>query len=335
MFKNNPKASIIIPTYNRAGIILKTLGSIQNQSYTNWECIIVDDGSTDDTENVVKKLKNKDNRFQFYSRPKHKKKGANACRNYGLELSKGDYIIWFDSDDLMHIEYIEMQIALLNKSEFNYSICKSNWVALNGKLIDGFRSNYLVSNDPINHYMQFVIFWPINAVCYKKVFLKHNCLRFDESLQQSQEYDFHVKVLLIDRNYAVLNKPLLTIVAGEDSISYAKYNTYAKIVSSIKVRQRFLDLSTTVDITHQTKLHLLNDMYRMFQQQTLERHFKASVYTALSYLRAHFKDLQITKQFFLKHLLPVILVTITYNLFGKGYYLFKKSNTFNYVKTIM
>ena len=83
-----PLISIIIPTYNRAQIIGETLDSLIAQTYANWECIAVDDGSTDNTDEVLVAYCNKDTRFQYHHRPKDKLKGPNSCRNYGFTRSK-------------------------------------------------------------------------------------------------------------------------------------------------------------------------------------------------------------------------------------------------------
>ena len=82
---NNPLVSIIIPTYNRAHFIGETLESVLAQTYHNWECIVIDDGSTDYTDELMEFYCEKDSRIQYYHRPSHKPKGANACRNYGFE----------------------------------------------------------------------------------------------------------------------------------------------------------------------------------------------------------------------------------------------------------
>ena len=103
----NQLVSIIIPTYNRAHLIGETLDSILAQTYTNWECIIIDDGSSDDTLEVIDNYIKKDNRFQYYRRPVERSKGPNVCRNFGYELSKGEYINWFDSDDVMLPTFLE------------------------------------------------------------------------------------------------------------------------------------------------------------------------------------------------------------------------------------
>jgi glycosyltransferase involved in cell wall biosynthesis len=91
---STPLVSIIIPTFNRASIINDTLDSILDQTYSNWECLVVDDGSTDETKKVIHNYALKDPRISALERPPEKSKGANSCRNYGLSLAKGDYVIF-------------------------------------------------------------------------------------------------------------------------------------------------------------------------------------------------------------------------------------------------
>lgn len=117
--------SIIIPTYNRAHLIGETLDSVLRQTYSDWECIVVDDGSTDETSEIVQCYLDKDSRFKYYLRPRIRPKGANACRNYGFELSKGEYIQWLDSDDLIGQEKITEQVALLEQKGVSFiATCK-------------------------------------------------------------------------------------------------------------------------------------------------------------------------------------------------------------------
>ena len=100
-YLNKPLVSIIIPTYNRASLIEETLNSIIDQTFQNWECLVIDDGSTDTTEEVMKKYVCADKRIHYYSKPVDLLRGGNAARNYGFKMSRGEYIHWFDSDDLM------------------------------------------------------------------------------------------------------------------------------------------------------------------------------------------------------------------------------------------
>ncbi|WP_296314942.1 glycosyltransferase family 2 protein [Winogradskyella sp. UBA3174] len=327
-----PLVSIIIPVYNRATILKGTIDSIIAQTYKSFECIVIDDGSTDETFAELLKFQELDARIKPFKRPKNKLKGGNACRNYGFEMSKGTYIVWFDSDDLMHENYLESQVTALKNSKSNFCVCNSTWKTMTGRIKEGFRSSKIKSNDVINDYIQFIIFWHINAVCYKSEFLKNHSLQFDETLQQSQEYDFHVRVLRIDKNYKIVEQHLVTIIASENSISYSDNNIYKKTVSSLKVKKRFLSYSQENVLKLQTKKFLLTDIHNVFQQQTMKKNTRISIYSAYAYLSAHLTDKKIFKNYFFKHLIPVLTITIAYNLFGIGYKLFKKSNTFNYVK---
>ena len=117
--------SIIIPTYNRAHLIGETLDSVIAQTYDKWECIVVDDGSTDYTEELIELYCEKDSRIQYHHRPKSRSKGANACRNYGADLSAGEFLMWLDDDDLLHKGKIERQIDLAKCHP--YSIITCSW----------------------------------------------------------------------------------------------------------------------------------------------------------------------------------------------------------------
>ncbi|GAL81815.1 glycosyltransferase [Algibacter lectus] len=102
--------SIIIPTYNRLNIIEVALTSVLNQSYHNWECIIVDDRSTDNSFEKVSEYIEHDKRFSILKRPVNSVKGASSCRNIGLFNAKGDYVVFLDSDDCMINTCLENRI---------------------------------------------------------------------------------------------------------------------------------------------------------------------------------------------------------------------------------
>jgi glycosyltransferase involved in cell wall biosynthesis len=91
------KVSVITPVFNRADLINRTINSLLSQTYSNWEHIIVDDGSTDNTVKVIEEYAQRDDRIKLFHRG-HLTKGANTCRNIGKRESRGDYIIYLDSD---------------------------------------------------------------------------------------------------------------------------------------------------------------------------------------------------------------------------------------------
>lgn len=110
-----PHISIIIPTYNRAHCIAVALQSVLDQSYVHWECLIIDDGSTDTSETVINSWVQQDSRFHFYTRNRLPK-GAPTCRNMGLETAQGSYVIFLDSDDYLLPHCLEQRVAEIEKN---------------------------------------------------------------------------------------------------------------------------------------------------------------------------------------------------------------------------
>jgi len=97
---SNPIVSIIIPTLNRYDLLQQTLDSVQRQTFKEWEALVIDDGSNDDTEEKVVKMSQDDLRIRYRKRSSQKS-GACVCRNEGTEASSGEYIIYLDSDDCL------------------------------------------------------------------------------------------------------------------------------------------------------------------------------------------------------------------------------------------
>ena len=111
MGNENPLVSIVIPTYNRAHLIGETIQSVLDQTYTNWELIIVDDGSTDGTQNIVSQMS--DPRIRYYYLEHSGLAGT--VRTYGIRRANGSYIAFQDSDDLWVRNKLEFQLDLLNR----------------------------------------------------------------------------------------------------------------------------------------------------------------------------------------------------------------------------
>ena len=217
-----PEISIIIPTFNRSSFLGETLDSILHQSFTNWECIVVDDGSTDYTPELMEFYLEKDARFSFYRRPEEKAKGANACRNYGFEKSKGQYINWFDSDDMMHPEKLEIQLDQLKTSPYSFCVCQTIFFEENIYNALGLRFEEIVSENYFFDYLTMRIGWLTQAPVWKREFLETLDYLFDEELQAAQEWEFHLRILEKVPDYSVVIKPLVFIRKHEEGITYNK-----------------------------------------------------------------------------------------------------------------
>jgi glycosyltransferase involved in cell wall biosynthesis len=113
----NPLVSVIIPAYNAEKFIDETIISVQQQTYSNWEIIIVNDGSTDNTEVFISKYISE--RIILICQPNA---GVSIARNKGLANAKGDYIVFFDADDLMTKDFLDIRVKLLNEnSEYGFA----------------------------------------------------------------------------------------------------------------------------------------------------------------------------------------------------------------------
>lgn len=128
--------SIITPTYNRCSLIGRTLDSLIEQSYKNWECLVVDDGSVDYTPELLEFYCSKDPRIKYFCRPTFYPKGANSCRNYGFEKSWGQFIQWLDDDDLLSKQKLEIQILQLLEPENQESVSMTSWKFLMENIAD-------------------------------------------------------------------------------------------------------------------------------------------------------------------------------------------------------
>lgn len=117
------KISVIVPCYNQAQFLPETLQSVLDQTYSNWECIIVNDGSTDNTEQVALEWSEKDKRFTYLYKDNG---GLSSARNTGIEQAQGKWILPLDSDDKINCRYLELSIQSIKKNpELDIIYCKA------------------------------------------------------------------------------------------------------------------------------------------------------------------------------------------------------------------
>ena len=209
----SPLISIIVPTFNRAHLIGETLDSVLEQTYQNWECIVVDDGSTDGTTELMNAYCVKDSRFQYHKRPNSYLSGGNGARNYGFEISKGDYIQWFDSDDLMEPEAMALKVKALLEFNVDFVISKSKYINIKKEF---YHYNYTTEDISFNSFAFGNVSWVTDDIIYKRDIVSG--LNYNESLKAGQEYNFCCKVLLVSNKCYFLDKFLTLRRSTENSI---------------------------------------------------------------------------------------------------------------------
>ncbi|WP_236974819.1 glycosyltransferase family 2 protein [Membranihabitans maritimus] len=185
--------SIIIPTFNREKYIRDTLNSVLNQSYKEWECIIVDDGSTDRTLEILKAYGKNNGKFRYYERNRIPK-GANTCRNIGIEHASGDYVIFLDSDDLLDKNCLENRIFHLSNDDTNLLITGTYQIINNQKIKKYFNTVFPQQTDFLAHFLQFDLPWHTTSGTWQKCFVCE-LNGFDEKLQRFQDPDLYIRAL--------------------------------------------------------------------------------------------------------------------------------------------
>lgn len=203
---DQPLVSIIIPTFNRAHLLGETLDSVLAQTYPNWECLVVDDGSTDGTAELLNHYIAKDSRFQYHKRPDSHLAGGNGARNYGFELSTGDYIQWFDDDDVMLVDFLVTKVnCYTEETHLVISSCYQ---------VDSHLSNLTRMEIGIKWslYKDYVL-WRLkivtNSIMFKRGFLENKSL-FNPLILRGQEAEFFARLFfkLPKTHYYILNEPL-------------------------------------------------------------------------------------------------------------------------------
>lgn len=311
---NSPLVSIIIPTYNRAHLIGETLDSVLAQTYTNWECIVVDDGSTDDTDKLLAAYCEKNPHFQYHQRPTNRPKGANTCRNYGFELSKGKYVNWFDSDDVMHQDKLLIQVKALENSDYNFSVCQTLVFENSKENIIGLSSENIYSSNVFEDYVTQKIVWLTSVPLWKRNFLDKLEYLFDEELQAAQEWEFHCRVLNVCSNYNVVYKELVYLRQHGGSIS-SNSNMRIKLLNYFVARYK----------VYTNKTILLSEEATNYIEGMMLFYFKYMIrYDFMKDSFLVFKLLVLNRNMSLKAKFASFMAIASFTLFKKGEMFLKK-----------
>jgi len=220
--KENPTVSAIIPTYNRAQLLPRSVQSVLNQTLQNFEIIIVDDGSIDNTEEIVKEFQRKDKRIRYIKQERNK--GAGAARNVGIKAARGEYIAFIDSDDEWLPEKLEKHIKVFKNAPSEVGVVYAGcWRIENDKKMYIPQSWVTKKEGDIHQELMergigFII---TNSLVVKKSAFKKVGL-FDEGLPSLEEWELAIR---LSRYYSFryINEALSQSVMEPDSISISHH----------------------------------------------------------------------------------------------------------------
>jgi glycosyltransferase involved in cell wall biosynthesis len=191
--------SIIIPAFNSAITIKRTIDSIISQDYQLWEAVIIDDGSTDGTLSILQFYSNLDQRIKFFER-NVEPKGASSCRNIGIEKATGDYLVFLDSDDLLAPWCVSERIKIMqNNPQLDFTIFRMlGFYNSNEPIVEYYGTDNGV--DPLIRFLSHDLPWLITCPIWKRRFLIE-LGGFDSKYFRLNDPELHTRALLKSNNY--------------------------------------------------------------------------------------------------------------------------------------
>ena len=207
------KISVVIPTFYREKLVIRSVKSVLSQTYKNIEVIVVDDCSTDNTESIIKKIKDK--RLKYIKLEKNY--GACYARNYGIKMATGKYIAFQDSDDVFYKDKLEKQMNHLKKNNSDLDFCKLKIFVDNVEYdFPSLEQDKEIKSKPIVENLCKNNIISTQAILAKKEIF--NDEKFDVNLPRLQDYDL---VLRLSSKYKVsyTKKILAEVYQQENSIS--------------------------------------------------------------------------------------------------------------------
>lgn len=263
------KFSIIIPSYNVESYIQQTIQSVLKQSYCNYEIIIVDDGSSDDTVKIIHNIK--DERIKLI---KTKHAGVSAARNVGLKNASGDYVVFVDSDDYIE-DWILGQIAkkISRKPDVQVFVGMFNITKEDEKLkschserLNKFKINNRSQADVLEYFYRVRLIFTVWRFIVKRDLIINNNLYFEDGLLHEDE-DWVTRMLLSSDNFQLIEQPFYNYRIHKNSIMQREDKNHIRLRhdSRYKIAMKFVDMADSVEEQYK-KNFLYRCAYKNVQQ---------------------------------------------------------------------
>lgn len=261
---DSPIVSIITPSYNRADVVRETADSILGQTYPHWEWMIVDDGSTDGSWEILQTIAKEDPRIRLLKRDRQPK-GACCCRNIGVLSCTGDYLLFLDTDDILAPNCLEQRVnAALQHTDKDFLIFPMLMFRM--KVDDmNLYWNIDTAEDDLERFLSG------DAICQgtgtfwkKESFLKTGL--WDEQLMLWQDVELHLRILLMGMTYAKCMdmRPDIYLRVSYVSISRTGFHSPEKIDSRIRVMASTMEKMIQLQLNTRYKdalRHMFTDIF--------------------------------------------------------------------------
>lgn len=256
------RISVIIPVYNRGYCLPRCLDSVLKQTFTDWECILVNDGSTDNSIDVCMEYAKKDTRFQVVEQLKNE--GVSVARNRGLDVAGGEYVAFIDSDDWIESDFLE--ILYKNVDERTMPVIQNDMEKCNGNVIVNVNliRNYTFWLNEADGILAFIRTWQFaSSVCrlYQRSIIEKYHIRYIPGISWGEDHIFNCTYYQYIEKISFISTRLYHIMCQEGSLTtIAIYNdTYVE--ASRLIWESFGELVANKKINTPKIEKIINEYY--------------------------------------------------------------------------
>jgi glycosyltransferase involved in cell wall biosynthesis len=307
--------SVIMPVYNNGDVVANTVKSLLAQTYGDFELLCINDCSPDNSLDVLRRLEKKDSRIKVYSNETNR--GAGYCRNFGLELIKGDYCFFLDGDDYFEPEFLEKMHTKIVETDADVCFCNYTFVKTDGTKINttGFAEKITVNPFSPQDFKQ-ELFQLNHAVPWNKIykvdFIKKTGYRFEE-LSSSNDLSFTLAVFSQAKKIAFVEDSLIRYSKGDatsttmslkDSHVDNVFKAYDALMRNISRLPHFNDLLPTFYTAITRSLN-----YRLGLKSNYNLHYQPELSTDENFLK-YIKDNNLETELVNCYLKDLPLVTV-------------------------
>lgn len=318
--------SVIIPIYNLQHILSQTLDSVLKNAFKDYELILVNDGSTDNSLDICKMYKEKDSRIVIIDKENG---GLSSARNAGLDVAKGKYICFVDGDDLISNDYFEKLFNYIDSNNLDWVECARYVVDENGnKTIQHlFNENVIYKDQQIDKYVLNHSFYNNaqdihlhSTSAWGSIYLKERIgdLRFREDITYGEDTLFNYEFVQKINSYGYLDEPLYYYMTGNSVITKKYRQNFIEEIFVLIDNIEKLRVKYNHDVSDEEMVHTLKSILSLFVWHTFKKE-KEERFKDYELIKNRVKECEV-----LKHLKPGIVNYIPFKpviiLFNKGYY---------------
>ena len=204
------KLSIVMPVFNGHELLKVMLDSILNNTFQDWELILVDDGSEVETLSLIEQYRQSDSRILFLRRDASEAKGAPTCRNKGLDHARGEYLVFFDSDDYITPFCLQQRVEMMDSHPNADFLVFPSGHYVDGDMDDVINDTvfgYPVFADDISMFAMRILPFIVWNNIYRRRSIVDKGVRWDTNLKSLQDADFNLQCLLSGMNYEYIDAP--------------------------------------------------------------------------------------------------------------------------------